>query len=97
MIFLALRTNAAGLQNMANYQIRKHETRLNLIDPQLSKAGWDTRDRAQVGFEIPVAAYAPEPFEGFTDYCLYRENGDVFAVVETKRTCRDARVGKQLE
>ncbi len=80
---------------MANYRIREHETRLNLIDPQLGKAGWNTRDRAQVGIEIPCAAYDPTPFEGITDYCLYRENGDVLAVVEAKCTCRDARVGKQ--
>lgn len=32
---------------------------------------------------------------GITDYCLYRPNGDVLAVVEAKRTSRDARVGKQ--
>jgi type I site-specific restriction endonuclease len=80
---------------MASYRISEQKTRYNTIDPQLGKAGWNTRDRAQVGIEIPVAAYDPEPFEGITDYCLYRENGDVLAVVEAKRTCRDARVGKQ--
>jgi type I restriction enzyme R subunit len=81
--------------NVAPYRISEQKTRYNTIDPQLGKAGWNTRDRAQVGIEIPVAAYDPEPFEGITDYCLYRENGDVLAVVEAKRTCRDARVGKQ--
>ncbi len=30
-----------------------------------------------------------------TDYCLYRTNGEVLAVVEAKRTSRDPRVGKQ--
>lgn len=82
---------------MAKHRIREQETHLNLIDPQLGTAGGDTRDRAQVGIEIPVAAYDPTPFEGITDYCLYRENGDVLAVVEAKRTCRDARAGKQQE
>lgn len=80
---------------MAPYRLSEQKTRYNTIDPQLGKAGWNTRDRAQVGIEIPVAAYDPEPFEGITDYCLYRDNGDVLAVVEAKRTCRDARVGKQ--
>lgn len=80
---------------MAPYRLSEQKTRYNTIDPQLGKAGWNTRDRAQVGIEIPVAAYDPEPFEGITDYCLYRENGEVLAVVEAKRTCRDARVGKQ--
>ncbi len=80
---------------MAPYRISEQKTRYKLIDPQLIKAGWEPRDRAQVGIEIPVAAYDPEPFEGITDYCLYRENGEVLAVIEAKRTCRDARVGKQ--
>jgi len=48
-----------------------------------------------VGFEIPVAGYDASPVEGITDYCLYRANGDVLAVVEAKRTSRDPRVGKQ--
>ncbi len=33
--------------------------------------------------------------EGITDYCLYRANGEVLAVVEAKRTSRDARVGQE--
>ncbi len=33
--------------------------------------------------------------EGITDYCLYRTNGEVLAVVEAKRTSREPRVGKQ--
>jgi type I restriction enzyme R subunit len=32
---------------------------------------------------------------GFTDYSLYRTNGDVLAVVEAKRTSRDPREGKK--
>ncbi len=66
-----------------------------MIDPQLKKAGWNLSDRTQVGFEIPVAGYDASPSEGITDYCLYRSNGDVLAVVEAKRTSRDARVGQQ--
>jgi type I restriction enzyme R subunit len=66
-----------------------------MIDPQLKKAGWNLSDRTQVAFEIPVAGYDASVSEGFTDYCLYRPTGDVLAVVEAKRTSRDARVGKQ--
>ncbi|MBA4312606.1 MAG: type I restriction endonuclease [Chlorobiaceae bacterium] len=78
-----------------SYRISEAKTRYNLIDPQLKKAGWNLSDRTQVGFEIPVAGYDASPSEGVTDYCLYRSNGDVLAVVEAKRTSRDARVGQQ--
>jgi type I restriction enzyme R subunit len=75
--------------------ISEQETRYSLIDPQLKKAGWNLSDRTQVGFEIPVAKYDKTKVSGFTDYCLYRANGDVLAIVEAKRTSRDARVGKE--
>ena len=80
---------------MAPYRVSEEQTRLNLIDPQLEKAGWNLSDRTQVGLEIPVSGYDSRPEEGITDYCLYRSDGEVLAVVEAKRTSRDARVGKQ--
>lgn len=80
---------------MTPYRISEQKTRYNLIDPQLKKTGWNLSDRTQVGFEIPVAGYDASPSEGITDYCIYRSNGDVLAVVEAKRTSRDARVGQQ--
>ncbi|MBM4161176.1 MAG: DEAD/DEAH box helicase [Ignavibacteria bacterium] len=80
---------------MPTYRISESETRYSLIDPQLSKAGWKISDRSQVGIEIPVEGYDAAPSGGFTDYCLYRSNSEVLAVVEAKRTSRDPRVGKQ--
>lgn len=80
---------------MTPLNISEQETRYSLIDPQLKKAGWNLSDRTQVGFEIPVANYDKTKVSGFTDYCLYRANGDVLAVVEAKRTSRDSRVGKE--
>jgi type I restriction enzyme R subunit len=80
---------------LAPYRISESKTRYNLIDPQLKKAGWNLTDRTQVGLEIPVAGYDATPSEGITDYCLYRSNGEVLAVVEAKRTSRDPRVGEQ--
>jgi len=71
------------------------QTRYNLIDPQLEKAGWNLTDRRMVGFEVPVINYDKIPYSGYTDYCLYRQNGEVLAVIEAKRTQRDARVGKE--
>lgn len=76
-------------------QFNEAETRYNLIDPLLVKAGWNLADRRSVGFEIPVDGYDAAPINGITDYCLYRDNGEVLAVVEAKKTRRDARVGKE--
>jgi len=76
-------------------ELNEEQTRYNLIDPLLEKAGWNLADRRSVGFEIPVDGYDAAPDNGITDYCLFRENGEVMAVIEAKRTKRDARVGKE--
>ena len=68
------------------YHISEKETRYSLIDPSLTKAGWNLADHTQVSFEIPVASYDNTKIHGFTDYCLYRDNGEVLAVVEAKKT-----------
>jgi len=82
------------------------------IDPQLKKAGWYLRDHAEeqakMKIEIPacpdalcgVDGYDAEPWNGATDYYLYRENGEVLvlsfveglAVVEAKKTAIDVLV-----
>lgn len=70
-------------------------TRKELIDKALTAAGWNLLDPSQVGFEIPVDGAGAEPWNGVTDYCLYRPNGEVLAVVEAKRMSRDPRVAKE--
>jgi type I site-specific restriction endonuclease len=65
-------------------QISEELTRKEMIDPQLEKAGWYLRDQSKVKIEIPVDGYDAEPWNGVSDYCLYRENGEVLAVVEAK-------------
>jgi type I site-specific restriction endonuclease len=71
------------------------QTRYNLIDPQIKKAGWNLADRSQIGFEVPIDGYDASPQNGITDYCLFRTNGEVLAVIEAKRTRREAKVGKE--
>lgn len=66
-------------------------TRTELIDPKLLKAGWDVRDSLRVRTEIPVDGYEAEPWNGVTDYILLRENGEILAVVEAKKTTHDPR------
>ena len=73
-------------------KISEERTRKELIDPQLEQAGWYLRDHSKVNIEIPVDGYDAEPFNGVSDYCLYRENGEVLAVVEAKKTSVDVRL-----
>jgi type I site-specific restriction endonuclease len=70
-------------------RISEERTRKEMIDSQLEKAGWVLRDHSKVKIEIPVDSYDAEPWNGVTDYCLYRENGEVLAVVEAKKTAVD--------
>ncbi|WP_345349553.1 hypothetical protein [Candidatus Villigracilis affinis] len=69
-------------------RVSEDQTRKQMIDPQLEQAGWYLRDHSKVKIEIPVDGYDAEPWNGVSDYCLYRENGDVLAVVEAKRLHR---------
>jgi type I restriction enzyme R subunit len=72
-------------------RVSEQETRELLIDPALERAGWYLRDHTRIRIEIPVDGYDAAPWNGITDYCLYRENGEVIAVVEAKRTTHDPR------
>jgi type I restriction enzyme R subunit len=75
-------------------KLSEERTRKEMIDPQLEQAGWYLRDHSKVKIEIPVDGYDAEPWNGVSDYCLYRENGEVLAVVEAKRTSTDVRLAE---
>jgi hypothetical protein len=64
------------------------------IDPQLEQAGWYLLDHSKVKSEIPVDGYYAEPWSGVSDDTLYRENGEVLAVVEAKKTAVDVRLAE---
>jgi type I restriction enzyme R subunit len=70
-------------------------TRATLINPQLERAGWNLSDHTQIAFEVPVSGYDKTPWNGFTDFCLYDTDGSVLAVIEAKKTARDAREGEE--
>ena len=72
-------------------EISEEITRKEMIDPQLEKAGWYLADHSKVKTEIPVDGYDAELWNGVSDYTVYRETGDVLAVVEAKRTTHAAR------
>ena len=71
----------------------EEETRDYFIDLLLKEAGWaldKTQDR-----EFPVSGMPNESKEGFVDYVLWGDDGKPLALVEAKKTKRDARVGQQ--
>ena len=71
-------------------------TRKIYIDTLLREAGWDP-----YGFNVPeyplkgcMPTEKGDLGEGFVDYVLWGDDGKPLAVVEAKRTKRDARVGQ---
>jgi len=76
----------------------EEETRFKLIDEQLRAAGWDVgargRSTEQVGQEVEVLHQPTDSGKGKADYVLYAENGKPLAVVEAKKTAKDAEIGK---
>src|SRR5206468_12685635 len=76
-------------------RISETATRAKLIDPLLTAAGWNLKDRTQVDFEIPVDGYDKEPWNGITDYCLFDPSGQVLAILEATKTSRHPRDGQE--
>src|SRR3972149_8651355 len=82
------------------------DTRQQLIDRDLRLAGWDLSDPTQVTEELDIDLTAPtrqlrsprdpHPYRGhqFADYALLGR-GRPIAVVEAKKTSRDAEVGQE--
>ena len=76
------------------HRISERDTRTELIDPALELAGWYLRDHTRIRTEIPVQGYDATLYPNLADYCLYRDNGEVIAVVEAKRTSNDPRLAQ---
>lgn len=80
------------------------QTRRELIDKSLSTAGWNVDDPSQVSIEFDIYlgdSGVEEKFKTeftdhqFVDYLLLGKDGKPLAVVEAKRTSKDAQVGKE--
>ncbi|MFB6805887.1 DEAD/DEAH box helicase family protein [Streptomyces sp. NPDC056387] len=70
-------------------------TRDAFIDLLLKEVGWDLLTRGK-DTEYPIATGMPtKTGKGFVDYVLWGDDGKPLAVVEAKRTQRDARDGQQ--
>ncbi len=74
-------------------EISEFETRKRYIDLDLKLADWDFLQNVQV--EVEVTGMPNETGIGFVDYVLFGDNGKPLAVVEAKRSSKDANVGKQ--
>lgn len=75
------------------HDYNEEATRDAFIDLLLREAGWpldQSRDR-----EFPVVGMPNTTGDGFVDYVLWGDDGKPLAVIEAKRTRRDARVGQQ--
>lgn len=79
-------------------------TRKELIDIHLKEAGWDVNDHTQVMEEYVVdliaGNQAKEPTgkyvnNQFSDYVLLGKNGKPLAVVEAKKSSKDANTGRE--
>jgi type I restriction enzyme R subunit len=93
-----LRAEVAAAKQAAAAQPDTHdyseaETRDYFIDLLLKEAGWpldQARDR-----EFEVSGMPNEQGRGYVDYVLWGDDGKPLALVEAKRTRRDARAGQQ--
>lgn len=80
------------------------QTRADLIDQQLALSGWNVKDPTQVIEEFDILTALPEgvaeartPYEGhqFSDYVLLGKDRKPLAVIEAKKTSRDAAIGRE--
>lgn len=84
---------AANTATPDTHDYNEAETRDLYIDLLLKEAGWkldQPRDR-----EFEVQGMPNNQGTGYVDYVLWGDDGKPLAVVEAKRTRRDARVGQQ--
>jgi type I restriction enzyme R subunit len=80
------------------------QTRSEIIDQQLAQSGWNVKDPTQVieEFDIltalsPSVAEPRTPYEGhqFSDYVLLGKDRKPLAVVEAKKSSKDAAIGRE--
>jgi type I restriction enzyme R subunit len=88
-----VKAKAANEARPDEHDYDEEQTRDLYIDLLLKEAGWaldQTRDR-----EYEVHGMPTEKGVGYVDYVLWGDDGKPLALVEAKRTRRDAKVGRQ--
>lgn len=80
--------------------ISEAETRRNYIDLMLREAGWNILETegdivgGKACIEVEVTGMPNNAGLGYADYVLFGADGKPLAVIEAKRTSKDANVGK---
>lgn len=67
-------------------QWNEAKTRALMIDTMLLQAGWDVKDKNQVGIEVEVDFPDNKSGKGYADYVLWGDNGQPLAVIEAKKS-----------
>lgn len=82
----------------------EHQTRKEVIDLALEASGWNVNDPTQVIEEFDIVTALSEgvaeprsKYDGhqFSDYVLLGRNGKPLAVVEAKKTTKEAAIGRE--
>src|SRR5262245_43990053 len=83
----------------SRFTLNESQTRQQLINQQLARAGWGMAERTMVEEYLLSIADAETDFgqtsQEFADYVLLGKDGRPLAVIEAKRTSRDALAGKR--
>lgn len=83
------------------FSLSEAETRKYFIDIMLEEAGWEVLDKkgaivpSKACIETEVQGMPNSAEKGYVDYVLFGSNGKPLAVIEAKRTTKDAKVGRQ--
>jgi type I restriction enzyme R subunit len=89
----------AGQKVASALEFNETTTRRRLIDQALLAAGWnvgiDGKNTEQVRQELKLTGLPTESGDGFADYVLYGDDGKPLAVIEAKKTAKDARKGAE--
>ena len=85
-------------QKVASFlHFNEETTRHRLIDQALIAVGWNVGGSGvntdQVRQEVPLTGMPTPSGAGIADYVLYGDDGKPLAVIEAKKTAKDARVG----
>jgi type I restriction enzyme R subunit len=79
---------AVGQRAAETLKFSESETRKRLIDSMLTAAGWNTEDAEEIGQEVVLRNGER------CDYALFDDNGAPLAVIEAKKTAKDAESGR---
>lgn len=88
-----------GQKVASSLQFDEQKTRRRLIDQALLAAGWDVgadgANTEEVRQEVRLSGMPTPSGDGAADYVLYGDDGKPLAVIEAKKTAKDARIGAE--